>query len=419
MGAATLEHVNAMPAPTWHRLQMNDAAVALPAGLTAAHDVAVEGAEGIAGAPGAFEAALAALAEAVRAQAPDAPDGRAVLKAIEPGCDPHDLDIPAVSAYQARAAAEEQANDAAAAFELGMGAEATAYLAAAAGEPLVIAPQPGAPAEATVRVAGVDGAANAAAIDVVAAPGASLRLTVALDSPQAGAGVVGAQLRIAAGAGARVEVTSVHTLGEGWTALDNTGIILDEGAHVSVNHRTIGGGKSYVGLASDLRGDASRLAIDTRYLAAGEQERDFNYVIRHRGRKSTCEVNANGVLMGASKKTFRGTIDLVHGCKGSEGSEQETVLLVDERVENKTIPVILCDEDDVAGNHGATIGHVRPSQLFYLGCRGLSPEAAEGLFATATLEETALLVDDAPVRAGVARLAEALHIPYEPQEVSA
>ena len=36
----------------------------------------------------------------------------------------------------------------------------------------------------------------------------------------------------------------------------------------------------------------------------------------------------------------RGTIDLVHGCKGSVGSEQETVLLADERVANRTVPVI-------------------------------------------------------------------------------
>ena len=98
------------------------------------------------------------------------------------------------------------------------------------------------------------------------------------------------------------------------------------------------------------------------------------------------------------------------------GSEQETVLLADERVANRTVPVILCDEDDVAGNHGATIGHVAADQLFYLKCRGLSQEAAEGLFATATLEETALTVEDETVRAGVGRLAGRLGIPYQEVE---
>ncbi|MFR7797344.1 MAG: SufB/SufD family protein [Collinsella sp.] len=107
------------------------------------------------------------------------------------------------------------------------------------------------------------------------------------------------------------------------------------------------------------------MTIDTDYLGSREQVRDFNYELRHRGRKTECEIDANGVLTGTSKKVYRGTIDLVHGCKGATGTERETVLLANKGVDNKTVPVILCDEDDVAGNHGATIGHVRDEQLFY------------------------------------------------------
>ena len=161
-------------------------------------------------------------------------------------------------------------------------------------------------------------------------------------------------------------------------------------------------------LASDLRGDTARMDIDTRYLASGAEQRDFNYVIRHRGKKTISNMDANGVLTGTSKKVLRGTIDLIHGCKGSEGSERETVLLANRGVDNKTVPTILCDEDDVAGNHGATIGHVRPEQLFYLGCRGLSQEAAEALFVTAKLEDAALGAPEGQIRANVVRLGSAL-----------
>ncbi len=228
--------------------------------------------------------------------------------------------------------------------------------------------------------------------------------------------MVGVQLRVFAGEHSHVNITSVHTLDKGFIALDDTGIVAAEGARVTVRHRMLGAGKSYTGLACDLREDTARVDISTRYLAGGDDVRDFNYVVRHRGRKTLCNIDATGSLMGRSKKTYRGTIDLVHGCKGSEGTERETVLLVDEDVENKTIPVILCDEDDVAGNHGATIGHVAPDQMFYLKCRGLSQQAAEGLFATATLEETAIAVPDAAIRAGIARLAAKAGIPYQEVE---
>ena len=122
------------------------------------------------------------------------------------------------------------------------------------------------------------------------------------------------------------------------------------------------------------------------------------------------------MLAGTSSKVLRGTIDLVHGCKGSEGTERETVLIASEGVDNKTVPTILCDEDDVAGNHGATIGHVRPDQLFYMMSRGISPEAAEALFLTAKLEDAALTAPTKNARAAVARLAERIASDFDIDE---
>ncbi len=322
------------------------------------------------------------------------------------------LDAPALSAYQLQAL-ENRYLSPADVFTTGMGDEAREYLEFVAGEPVVLATRPDERTCATVRVEGVDGAANAAAVDVVAAPGSSLSLAVALDSPAPGAGVVGVRLRVFAGADARVDVAVTQTLDDGWIALDDAGIVLDERARVQVRHTVLGAGRAYTGLDADLRGDDARLDIDTRYLGHASQQRDFNYVAHQRGRRTVCNLDANGVLAGESEKTLRGTIELVHGCKGSVGSEQETVLLADERVANRTVPVILCDEDDVAGNHGATIGHVRPEQLFYLASRGISPDDAERLFITASFEEAAINAPDQRTRASVTRLAAARGIEIE------
>ena len=62
-------------------------------------------------------------------------------------------------------------------------------------------------------------------------------------------------------------------------------------------------------------------------------------------------------------------------------------MILGDDVVNKTMPVILCDEDDVAGNHGATIGSVSPEQLDYLAARGLSRQTAEQLFVRALFED--------------------------------
>ena len=101
------------------------------------------------------------------------------------------------------------------------------------------------------------------------------------------------------------------------------------------------------------------------------------------------------------------------GCAGAEGTETESVILADERVKNKSIPIILCSEDDVAGNHGATIGHMRPEQLNYLMSRGISQEAAERLFATATFEDAAITTPDAYTRQAIAKLAAEIGVPAQ------
>ena len=207
------------------------------------------------------------------------------------------LDAPALSAYQLQAL-ENRYLSPADVFTTGMGDEAREYLEFVAGEPVVLATRPDERTCATVRVEGVDGAANAAAVDVVAAPGSSLSLAVALDSPAPGAGVVGVRLRVFAGADARVDVAVTQTLDDGWIALDDAGIVLDERARVQVRHTVLGAGRAYTGLDADLRGDDARLDIDTRYLGHASQQRDFNYVAHQRGRRTVCNLDANRVLAG-------------------------------------------------------------------------------------------------------------------------
>lgn len=423
MDTLTIEHANPMPAPTWHRLKMNDVNIELPTNLAAAQQVEVHCAEELRGDADAFDAALATQELRDQPAACAADQG---LSPVEPtslptsaahqidnqATPPAAIDTSALSAYQIQAL-ENRYLSAADVFTTGMGDDAREYLEFVAGEPLVFATRAGEHTCATVHIEGVDGAVNAAAIDIVAAPQSSLSLAIALDSPTAGTGVVGTRLRVFAGTDARVDITCTQTLDDTWIALDDAGIVADERARVQVRHTVLGAGRSYTGLAADLRGDDARLDIDTRYLGHAQQQRDFNYVAHQRGRRTVCNLDANGVLAGESQKTLRGTIELVHGCKGSVGSEQETVLLADERVVNRTVPVILCDEDDVAGNHGATIGHVRPQQLLYLASRGISPDEAERLFITATFEEAAINAPDERTRVAINRLATTRGISLE------
>lgn len=411
MDALVIKKANAMPAPTWSWLKMNETKVAVAAGLERDCQVVIENAGDLLETHASFEGAVEKLQQRVDARRGDDADTRAILRAAQ-GHDAgaSDLDTPALSSYEKKVALSQIAGDVAADFETGVGRDARAYLNFLAGGTAVLATEPGDEASATVRVSARPGTSSSASIDVVAAEGSELDLAISIDAACGAdqAAFAGSALRVFAGERSRVNVTVYLTCGAGVTCVEDSGFVLDDDARVTVRHVVLGGSFTATGLAADLRGDRSRIDIDTSYLGAGADERDFNYIVRHRGKKTECNLDANGVLTGTSKKILRGTIDLMHGAKGAQGNERETVLLANKGVDNKTVPMILCDEDDVAGNHGATIGHVRPEQLFYMGCRGLSEKQAEELFISAKLEDAAITAPDEQMRDNVVRLASTL-----------
>ncbi len=207
---------------------------------------------------------------------------------------------------------------------------------------------------------------------------------------------------------ARANVTIVEVLGASDEAqhLESVGIHCEDDAHVTTRQYALGGGTVAAGFAANLAGDRSRIDLTCRYYAHNRDNLDINHIVRQRGRNTRAEVHESGALDDAARKSLRATIDLIHGARGSKGNEAENVLVLGDDVVNKTMPVILCDEDDVAGNHGATIGSVSPEQIDYLMDRGLSRGQAEQLFVRAIFEDAIICAPEASSHAAAVAFAE-------------
>ena len=236
------------------------------------------------------------------------------------------------------------------------GAEATVVIATFAGDA-----DDGAPA---------DGTANASDANASDALPTSAALT-----------------RIVVEAGAKLHLIEMLGVNEGQQHLESVGLEIHQDAAVDVKQYALGGSTIGLGLTANLVGARARLDLNNRYHATHEETLDINHLVRMRGTSTRALLTESGVLNEAAKKTLRATIDLVRGAKDAQGNEIETVMILGDDVVNKTMPAILCDEDDVAGNHGATIGSVSPEQLDYLAARGLSRQAAEQLFVRALFED--------------------------------
>ena len=118
----------------------------------------------------------------------------------------------------------------------------------------------------------------------------------------------------------------------------------------------LGKGDIYSDTTINLNGDASSFRSDIGYIGQHTHIIDMNEVVNHFGKHTESEINVGGALRDGAKKIFRGTIDFKTGSSDSVGNELENVLMLGDDVENKTVPVILCSEENVVGNHGATIG---------------------------------------------------------------
>ena len=193
--------------------------------------------------------------------------------------------------------------------------------------------------------------------------------------------------RIVVEAGAKLHLIEMLGVNEGQQHLESVGLEVHQDAAVDVKQYALGGSTIGLGLTANLVGARARLDLNNRYHATHEETLDINHLVRMRGTSTRAQLTESGVLNEAAKKTLRATIDLVRGAKDAQGNEIETVMILGDDVVNKTMPAILCDEDDVAGNHGATIGSVSPEQLDYLAARGLSHQAAEQMFIRALFED--------------------------------
>jgi Fe-S cluster assembly scaffold protein SufB len=214
------------------------------------------------------------------------------------------------------------------------------------------------------------------------------------------------QTKIAAKKNAVLHLVQIQRLGDGVTFLNDIGGRCDESARIEVIRVILSGKNTYDGCRVALSGDKSTLGVDIGYVVSGDGHLDMNYDSYQTGKKTACNINAAGVLRDHAFKLFRGTIDFQVGCSGSTGDEMEDVLLMNDDVVNQTIPLILCAEEDVVGNHGATIGRLDESLMFYMESRGMNRDEIYEMMAKARLDAVIRKIPDEKTRAALSESGE-------------
>ena len=187
-------------------------------------------------------------------------------------------------------------------------------------------------------------------------------------------GAAASLTRIRAGENAHVKLVQVQLLG----AIEEA-----KSAKVEQVRIELGGALSACGAKAQLAASKSEYDLDAVYFGSGDAVLDHNDVSVHTAKDTLCEMHTAGVLTGHADKILRGTIDFRRGAKRGVGHESEDVLLFSPAARNRTAPLILCGEEEVEGQHAASIGRLDEAKLYYLRSRGLSEEQARRLMVDA------------------------------------
>ena len=141
--------------------------------------------------------------------------------------------------------------------------------------------------------------------------------------------------------------------------------IIDIGAKTSVSN-----------YYSNIIEEKAKNNVKTIYLGDNTQVKDLNYIAELYGRKSYIDIDVQGALFGKAKKSFKGTINFKKGCKKSKGNENEYCMMLSKDAKAIALPMLLCSEDDVEGNHSTASGKVDDKVLFYIMTKGLNYKEA-------------------------------------------
>lgn len=185
------------------------------------------------------------------------------------------------------------------------------------------------------------------------------------------------------GENANIHITIINLLNTQTNNFYTVNAKIKEDAKNLFSMVEFGGKNNVVNYYANLLGDNSKNKLHSIYLGKEEQCIDLNYITELYGKKTNVDMEVNGALTDNARKNFKGTIDFKTGSKKSKGKENEYCTLLTDTSYSKALPMLLCTEDDVEGEHSTATGKLDNKELFYIMTRGISEKEAKKIIVKA------------------------------------
>jgi Fe-S cluster assembly protein SufD len=159
----------------------------------------------------------------------------------------------------------------------------------------------------------------------------------------------------------------------------NTSVVMAANSNFTTHYLSLGGALVRNEVRVRFEGERAEATVNGLYMARGKQHIDNFTVIDHAKPNCASHELYKGILDEQSHGVFNGKIFVRKDAQKTDAKQTNKVLLLSDDATINTKPQLEIFADDVKCTHGATVGQLDPTQMFYLQSRGIPQEAARRL----------------------------------------
>ncbi|WP_438997647.1 Fe-S cluster assembly protein SufD [Candidatus Puniceispirillum sp.] len=194
---------------------------------------------------------------------------------------------------------------------------------------------------------------------------------------------------------ARLDYAKVQAEGATNVHLAATGIALGEESVFAGFSISAGGQLARLETHVSLTGETAECGLSAIYLGRDKQHHDITTYMDHAVGHCHSNQIIRGVLDDASRGVFQGKVHVAPDAQKTDGQQMSRALLLSRKAEADAKPELEIYADDVICAHGATVGELDETQLFYLTSRGIPKATARAMLIGAFLDDAIDVVENA------------------------
>ena len=182
----------------------------------------------------------------------------------------------------------------------------------------------------------------------------------------------------------RIEIAAQQKLQQIWLPsgedieLRRAEIRLAPGAELSLF--ALNTAKDYGRIELDVRlNEGARFTLNAANIGSGAATLEIVTIVRHDEPSAVSRQVVRSVLGGKAVGSYLGKVAVARDAQQSDGEQSVKAMLLDRGATANCKPELEIYADDVKCAHGASVGELDASQLFYAMSRGLDPASAKAL----------------------------------------